>query len=358
MAFSGAVIRYLNNLGRKNMIKKSICLAVILAAGPCFAASPSFEQLENSAGALAPAALADTTPTAAEPSDASGYEEALSEFSAYRESKVKGIKNEDNLPFLLAHGSRTRKTVLMIHGLTDSPWFMRELGGILYKRGYNVVSILLPGHGTKPEDLITVTKTDWQKEVDRGLRIASKLGEKVSLAGFSTGGALSLDALRRHPELKAEKLFLFSPAIAINESTQMMVSLGCKAQWLTAQFKGQYNQPDDTVEDNPYYYNKMAINGVCQLYALTVDNQDGRAEILESLRAGGTAVFAVQSEADTVVSPVAVTDFIASLPASSGNAYIWYPPAEGLAHAAIPRPETNPRFPELERRLMEFAEKD
>ena len=335
------------------MIKKTIYLAVIFAAGPCFAASNSLEQLENSSGALMPAAQVDIPSIDVEPADAAGYAQALGEFAAYRESKLKGIKNEDNLPFLLAHGAKMRNTVVMMHGLTDSPWFMRKLGEILYEQGYNVISLLLPGHGTKPEDLLTVTKQQWQQEVDRGLNIAAGLGERISLAGFSTGGALSLDALRRHPELKADKLFLFSPALAINESSQQLVSFACPPP---ATRIGPYVEPDNTVEDNPYRYNKMAINGVCQLYSLTLDNQSGRAKILESLRSSGAAVFAVESEADKTVSPAAVTDFMASLQDPSRGVYIRYPLAEGIAHAAVTRPETNPHFSELSLKLREFAE--
>ncbi len=335
------------------MIKNTMCLALILAAVPCFA-SASIEQLEKTTGLSMQEVRVDI-PAAAAKAELLGYAQAVSQFNAYRESKRDGIKNDDNLPFLLTHGDKTANTVVMIHGLTDSPWYMRKLGEILYKQGYNVVSLLLPGHGTKPEDLITVTKAQWQQEVDRGLLIASGLGEKISLAGFSTGGALSLDALRRHPELKADKLFLFSPALAINESNQQMVSLGCKAQWLAATFKGDYNEPDNTVEDNPYRYNKMAINGVCQLYSLTVDNQNGRDAILGSLRASGTAVFAVESEADTTVSPYAVTNFMASLPYTSRSEYIRYPLAEGIAHASVTRPETNSNYPELSNSIRRFA---
>ena len=336
------------------MIKKTIYLAVMFAAAPSFAAT-SLEQLESGADASMQEIQVGIPAAAAAPADEAGYTKTIGEFEKYRQSKLNGIKNEDNLPFILVHGAKTRKTVLMIHGLTDSPWYMRELGEILYRQGYNVVSVLLPGHGTKPEDLTTATKAEWRKEVDRGLGIAAGLGEQVSLAGFSTGGALSLDALRRHPRLKADKLFLFSPALAINESEQTSVFLGCQSLWLTTKIKGDYKEPAETAEVSPYNYTKMAINGVCQLNELIGDNNDGRAEILDSLRAAGTPVFAVESEADATVSPAAVTGFMAELPAASGSVYVRYQQAEGIAHAAVTRPETNPRFVELSRRLAEFA---
>jgi esterase/lipase len=343
--------------------KGTIYLAVVFAAGPCFAAPSSFEQLENSAGVSAQemkagVLSADLNPVAAPAVSAandSGYAAAVSAFNAYRDSKRNGIKNDDNLPFFLDHGARTRNTVVMIHGLTDSPWFMRSLGEVLYQQGYNVIALLLPGHGTKPEDLFTVTKEQWQQEVDRGLAIAAGLGEHISLAGFSTGGTLALDALRRHPELKAEKLFLFSPALAINESNQTEVSLGCKAPWLATHLLGQYTGSADAVENDPHRYNKMALNGVCQLYYLTNDIQNGQAkQVLDSLRSG-TGVFAVESEADKTVSPAAVTKFMASLPDQARDVYVLYPLADNIAHADVTRPETNPMFPELSSKLQAYT---
>ena len=118
---------------------------------------------------------------------------------------------------------------------------------------------------------------------------------------------------------------------------------------------GDYKEPAETAEVSPYNYTKMAINGVCQLSELIGDNNDGRAEILKRLSSAGTAVFAVESEADTTVSPAAVTEFMAELPAASGSVYVRYPQAEGIAHAAVTRPETNPHFSELSQKLGEFA---
>ena len=37
--------------------------------------------------------------------------------------------------------------VLLIHGLTDSPYSLRRVGQILYERGFYVLGLRLPGHG-------------------------------------------------------------------------------------------------------------------------------------------------------------------------------------------------------------------
>ncbi len=40
--------------------------------------------------------------------------------------------------------------VLLLHGMSDSPYSLRALGETLNRRGYWVVGLRLPGHGTAP----------------------------------------------------------------------------------------------------------------------------------------------------------------------------------------------------------------
>jgi alpha-beta hydrolase superfamily lysophospholipase len=49
--------------------------------------------------------------------------------------------------------------VLLLHGLTDSPYSMRALAELFAARGWYVVGLRLPGHGTAPAALTRVT---WQ----------------------------------------------------------------------------------------------------------------------------------------------------------------------------------------------------
>ena len=54
-----------------------------------------------------------------------------------------------------ADGSGKNKSVgvLLVHGYTGSPASMRPWAEYLNQRGFTVRVPLLPGHGTKPEDL-------------------------------------------------------------------------------------------------------------------------------------------------------------------------------------------------------------
>ena len=96
---------------------------------------------------------------------------------------------DGNAPFELkpkASGSaRQHKTyrrgVLLTHGLTDSPYFMRHLAEIFQEDGFRVMAVLLPGHGTQPGDLLEVTWQEWAKAVAYG---TDRLAEEVDLRGM------------------------------------------------------------------------------------------------------------------------------------------------------------------------------
>lgn len=82
--------------------------------------------------------------------------------------------------------------VLLIHGYTGSPAHMLPLGEHLRDAGFSVRGILLPGHGTKMEDM---RKTSWQDWVLSAREAAKEMREKhafFSVAGLSMGGLLSL----------------------------------------------------------------------------------------------------------------------------------------------------------------------
>ncbi len=67
--------------------------------------------------------------------------------------------------FEIRPAGKTDKGILLIHGLGDSPWTYRDLATKLAEQGMLVRTVLLPGHGTKPADMIGVTSEDWNKAV-------------------------------------------------------------------------------------------------------------------------------------------------------------------------------------------------
>ena len=97
-------------------------------------------------------------------------------------------------PFELKHES-SKKLVLLIHGLTDSPFLFHDLAYEFYQQGFSVRTLLLPGHGTAPSALIETKESEWRKATRYAMSRAIADFDQVYLGGFSTGGALILDQL-------------------------------------------------------------------------------------------------------------------------------------------------------------------
>ncbi len=89
-------------------------------------------------------------------------------------------------------GKNARVGVLFVHGFTGAPPSMRPWAEYLLAKGYTVRVPLLPGHGTKPQDLNTVKWQEWPFKVQAELEELFKSCDQVFLAGLSMGGGTSL----------------------------------------------------------------------------------------------------------------------------------------------------------------------
>src|SRR5262245_57053096 len=117
-----------------------------------------------------------------------------------------------------------RGAVLLVHGLSDSPYSMRALADTFYEQGYDVVVLRMPGHGTTPSMLRDVSWKDWYAAVELAARYTASragAGKPFLAGGHSTGAALmTLYSLRSldDPTLpRPERLYLVSPAIGISD---------------------------------------------------------------------------------------------------------------------------------------------
>lgn len=103
------------------------------------------------------------------------------------------------------------RAVLFAHGLGEGPWTFLDTAKRLAEDGVLVRTVLLPGHGTKPEDMIArSTGEAWEGVVRREKDRLKKEGYRVWLAGFSTGGNIAVTLGAEDPDV--EGLLLFSPA--------------------------------------------------------------------------------------------------------------------------------------------------
>ncbi len=88
--------------------------------------------------------------------------------------------------------------ILLCHGFTGSPQSLRPWAAHLAERGHTVALPLLPGHGTRWQDLQVTGWQDWYATVDRELLVLRERCERVVVCGLSMGGALALRLAARH----------------------------------------------------------------------------------------------------------------------------------------------------------------
>ena len=162
--------------------------------------------------------------------------------------------------------------VLLLHGMSDSPYSLRSLGESLNRRGFQVLAPRLPGHGTIPAGLTRVSWQDMAAVVQLGVEhLAAGLGNKpIHIIGYSTGAALALDyALQVDPsggQPVPDSLVLISPAIGVSPAAalakwkrrlSLLPGLG-RLAWLSIE-----------PEFDPYKYNSFATNAAEQVRSVT-----------------------------------------------------------------------------------------
>ena len=75
----------------------------------------------------------------------------------------------------------------MLHGLTATTAEVRPLAKRLLSEGYTVSGILLPGHGTTPENLSQTHREDWIKASEEAYNELKQECLSVIVGGVSVG---------------------------------------------------------------------------------------------------------------------------------------------------------------------------
>jgi len=200
-----------------------------------------------------------------------------------------------------------RGGVLLIHGLSDSPYSMRSLAQSFHDMNYWVVGLRLPGHGTAPSGLLDSTWEDFAAAVDiAAAHVQNKAGtdKPFFMAGFSTGAALSVEyslgILDGDDGRMPDGLILLSPAIGV---TPLAVLAGWQAKLSVLPGFEKTAWESILPEFDPYRYKSFAVNAGDQIYRLTVQLNQliNRLDNGEGIQ-GFPEVIAFQSVVDATVS--------------------------------------------------------
>src|SRR6476661_9144667 len=112
------------------------------------------------------------------------------------------FKQDFNRSYTLEPAGPPVGAVVLLHGLTDSPFSLRHIARWYRDAGFAVVAIRMPAHGTVPAALTDVEWEDWAAATRLSVREARRRAgpsTPLHIVGFSNGGALAmkyaLDAL-------------------------------------------------------------------------------------------------------------------------------------------------------------------
>ena len=206
-----------------------------------------------------------------------------------------------------AKDARNEKTgkinngVLLIHGLFDSPYTLQSIADYFIKRNFLVRSVLLPGHGTIPGDLLNVSYNEWLKVTKYGAASFKNEVENLYLCGFSTGALLALLYAYENPHIKG--LILFSPAIKLQQQFAIITSIN----HLMSRTIGGIKWYSRTEYDDYAKYHSFTFNSAHQVYLLT--------KILAlHHRALKIPIFIAMSADDEILSPEGTIDYFKTLP--------------------------------------------
>lgn len=181
--------------------------------------------------------------------------------------------------------------IFLSHGYTATTAEVRLLARELHERGFSVATPLLPGHGTKPEDLNRVRWHDWVRAGEETYQELRKNCQHVFLGGESMGGVLALYLASQHPE--AAGILLYAPAIRLTMSSLDIVKLYFGAPFIT-----QVDRSALDCADKWQGYPGLPLKGAIQLLRFASATRARLARIHQPL-------MVLQGRLDVTVAPEA-----------------------------------------------------
>ncbi len=182
-----------------------------------------------------------------------------------------------NRSFELAADS-PQAVVLLLHGMSDSPYSLRHLATRLHAAGAHVLGLRVPGHGTAPSGLVEVSWQDMTAAVRLAVEhLAQQTNNKpLYLLGYSNGGALAvhyvLSSLQDERLPRVDRVVLLSPEIGVTPVAKLAIWQARLGHLLGFE-KLAWNVI--LPEYDPFKYGSFAVNAGNVAYQLTREIQQG-----------------------------------------------------------------------------------
>ena len=239
------------------------------------------------------------------------------------------FRRDWNRSFVLETDDPPRGVVVLVHGLTDSPYSMLRLATLYNAAGYVALVPRMPGHGTVPGALVRADRSQWQATVAVAMAEATRRAGgrmPVHLVGYSNGAALALlhevERLRSGQRADAARLVLLSPMVKVSAFARYAGLAGLPAL-LPRYARSAWS--DVLPEYNPFKYNSFPVHAARESYLVTADLQEG----LDALTADGRLtglppILAFQSVVDDTVDASAVDRLLFDKLAANGNELVLF----------------------------------
>lgn len=273
-------------------------------------------------------------------------------------------------PLIFEQAEPTDKAIVLVQGLSDSPYFMSAIGEYFYQKlGYNVYLPLLHFHGLKtPQGMEGVELEEWKANVRFAINIAENKAETVSIGGLSMGGALSFYMAATSPRIDGA-LYLFSAALDLTGGRFGL--LGEVKERVLRTFWPDLLEPilNKTApplvrDDHPYSYTHVDLDGAQELARL-IKETDTLLKGFSAKAPFAKRVFAAHSEADTTASIEGIKELQSVSDPALFNLHR-FPKALGISHASVVLKDAiqnkegtilkdaNPKFAEMMAAIQQF----
>ncbi len=139
---------------------------------------------------------------------------------------------------------------------------MRDLAVALSEECFLVRAILLPGHGTRPGDLLAVTREDWLESARFGISTLAGDVSEIYVAGVSLGGLIAAEIGLTDPRIRG--IIALSPAFSIERAAWVGQSV-----WL----RHLVTWADTEASEDYARYEAMPFNALAETFLLSHDLQ-------------------------------------------------------------------------------------
>ena len=133
--------------------------------------------------------------------------------------------------------------VLLLHGLTGTPYTVKPIADALGAEGYDVYAPLLIGHGTAPEALRHTRWNDWLMSARHAFDELAENHEQVTIVGFSLGALLTLVLAQERGD-KVAGIVTMAVPLALDVKTQFLLRLAANSLSAVLPFSKKKNGPD------------------------------------------------------------------------------------------------------------------